>query len=68
MHGVIFAAKKSKSRAWWYMPVNLSTWKAEAGGLRVLDQLWLYSKFQVSLSYIRRLCLKKKNEKKNVRQ
>jgi hypothetical protein len=37
---------------------NPSTWEAEAGGLWVWGQPGLYSKFQASLEYILRPCLK----------
>jgi hypothetical protein len=43
---------------------NPSTQEVEARGSRVQDQPGLTSKFEASMGYIMRLCLKKTNKKK----
>jgi hypothetical protein len=40
---------------------NLSTWETEAGRLWIKGQPGLHSKFEASLGYITRSCLKQKN-------
>jgi hypothetical protein len=37
---------------------NLSTWEVETGGLRIQGQPVIHNKFQVSLGYIGKPCLK----------
>jgi hypothetical protein len=56
-----------KVKRWLGMVVhtcNASTWEGEAGELCIQGQPGLHSKFQTSLGYTVRYCLKKANQKR----